>query len=73
MNLNNVQASQDSDIPVKIIKNNLVTFRKILFQELNRSIEISRFPSSMQATNITPVFQKNDRTDKANIDQLVYC
>ena len=73
MSLNNFKASQDSDIPIKIIKNNLDTFRKILCQELNRSIEISRFSSLMKAINITPVFNKDDGIGKANIDQLVYC
>ena len=39
---------------------------KMLCQELNRSIEISRFPTLMKAVNITPVFEKDYQTDKAN-------
>ena len=59
MNLNNnFKALQDSEIAVKIIKDNLDISKKLLCQELNRSIEISRFPSSMKAANITPVFEK---------------
>ena len=59
MNLNNnFKALQDSEIAVKIIKDNLDISKKFLCQELNRSIEISRFPSSMKAANITPVFEK---------------
>ena len=64
--LNNSKASQGSDIPDKIIKNNLDIFKKILCQELNRSIEISRLPTLMKTVNITPVFKKADRTDEAN-------
>ena len=43
MKLNNFKASQDSYIPVKTIKNYLDTIRKILCQELNRSIAKIRF------------------------------
>ena len=66
MNLNNSKASQDSDISVRINIDNLDTFKKILYQE------ISRFPSSRKATNITPVFKKDDRI-KQTRDLLVYC
>ena len=38
----------------------------ILGQELHRSIGISRFPRSILAANIIPVFKKDDQTDKAN-------
>ena len=59
MNLNNnFKALQDSEIAVRIIKDNLDISKKLLCQELNRSIEISRFQSSMKAANITPVFEK---------------
>ena len=59
MNLNNnFKALQDWEIAVKIIKDNLDISKKFLCQELNRSIEMSRFPSSMQAANITPVLKK---------------
>ena len=54
MNLNNSTTSQDSDIPVKIIRNNLDIFKHILCQELNRSIELSRFRRSFrQSTDKT--------------------
>ena len=66
MNLNNSKASQDSDISVRINIDNLDTFKKILYQE------ISRFRSFRKATNITPVFKKDDRIRQTR-DLLVYC
>ena len=44
INLNNTKASQDSDIAVKFIKDNLDLFKKIKIQKLNRSVQITRFP-----------------------------
>ena len=58
MNLNNSKASQDSDIPVKFIKDNLDIFKKIICQELNSFIKVRRFPSLMKAANINSVFKK---------------
>ena len=66
MNLNNFKSYQDLGIPVKIIKDNVDIFKKILCQKLNRSMKISRFPSLMKAANITPVFKKVDWTEKVN-------
>ena len=40
--------NQDSDIPVKIIKDNLDIFKKILCQQLNRSIENPRLDEGSQ-------------------------
>ena len=60
MNLNNSTTSQDSDIPVKIIRNNLDIFKHILCQELNRSIELSRFRRSLRQS-----------TDKANYRLII--
>lgn len=64
INLNNTKASQDSDIAVKFIKDNLDLLKKIKIQKLNRSVQITRFPIQMKSTNTTPVFKKDDRTDE---------
>ena len=60
------KASQDSDIPTKIIKDNIDIFVPVLLTEFNESLKLNRFPHSMKSANITPVFKKNDRTDKSN-------
>ena len=66
MNLNNSKALQDSDIPVKIVKDSLDIFKQVLYQELNRFLELSRFPGLLKTTNIAPVIKKYDRRNKEN-------
>ena len=65
-NLDCSKASQDSDIPTKIIKGNTDIFVPVLLTEFNESLKLSRFPHSMKWANINPVFKKNYRTDKTN-------
>ena len=65
-NINPSKASQSSDIPTKIIRQNLDLFAQILHQEMNQSLDLNKFPSTMKLGNITPSFQKNDRTNKEN-------
>ena len=38
----------------------------VLLTEFYESLKLSRFPHSMKSADITPVFKKNDRTDKTN-------
>ena len=60
------KAAQDTDIPTKVIKDNINIFTPILLDEFNKSLALGIFPSSMKLANITPVFKKDDRTDKSN-------
>ena len=60
------KASQDSDIPNKIIKDNIYIFVPVLLTEFNESLKLNRFPHSMKSANITPLFKKNGRTNKFN-------
>ena len=55
-NLDCSKASQDSDIPAKIIKDNNDIFVPVLLIEYNESLKLNRFPHSMKSANITPVF-----------------
>ena len=66
LNLNLVKASQDSDIPTKIIKKNSDIFSDILLKEFNKSLEICKFPSSLKIANVSPVYKKGNRSDKGN-------
>ena len=66
LKLNLAKASQDLDIPTKIIKKNADTFSDILFKEFNKSLEIGKFPSCLKMTNVTPVYRKENRSDKDN-------
>ena len=65
-NLLSSEAAQDSDIPTKVIKDNIDTSTPIFLEEFNKSLALGIFPSSMKLANITPVFKKDDRTDKSN-------
>ena len=60
------KAAQDSDIPTKVIKDNIDIFTHILLEQFNKSLALAVFPSSMKLANITPLFKKDDRTDKSN-------
>ena len=60
------KALQNSDIPTKIIKDNIVIFVPILQTKFNESMKLNIFPHSIKSVNITPVFKKNDPTDKTN-------
>ena len=39
------KASQDSDIPTKIVKVNADIFAEVLYKAFNRSLEVGEFPS----------------------------
>ena len=66
LNLNVAKASQDSDIPTKIIKKNPDIISDILLKEFNKSMEICKFPSSSKMADVTPVYKKGNRSDKDN-------
>ena len=64
------KAAQDSDIPTKVIKDNIDISTPILPEEFSKSLALGMFPSSMKLANITPVFKKNDSTDKSNYEPI---
>ena len=55
-NLLSSKAARDTDIPTKVIKDNIDIFTPILLDEFNKSLALGIFPSSMKLVNITPVF-----------------
>ena len=61
LNLDVSKASQDSDIPTKIIKMNAD-----ICNVFNRSLEVGEFPSGLELANVTPVHKKGSRYDKGN-------
>ena len=65
-NLWSSEAAQDSNIPTKITQDNIDIVTAILLEEVDKSLALGIFPSSMELVNITPVFEKDDRTDKSN-------
>ena len=64
-NLNNIKASQHSDIPTKIIKSNSDIFSDFLYVSINSSIK-SLFSSCLKTADITPIYKKGKRDLKDN-------
>ena len=64
--LNPKKSCQESDIPVKIIKENLDIFSNFVYNDLNNSLFSSNFPSHLKNATITPIFKKKDRDNVEN-------
>ena len=66
LKLDSSKSSPNSDIPIRIVKDNIDIFTAISHQEFNKSLELSKFPSEMKLSDVTPVFKTEDRTNKEN-------
>ena len=64
--LDSSKAIQESDIPVKLIKENSDLFAEIICKYFSESLEKSKFPDCWKLANITAVFKKGARTSKNN-------
>ena len=64
------EATQNTDNPTKLIKDNADIFAEFIFISLNKCIEQSVFPSKLKLANITPAHKKNSKSSKEN-DRLV--
>ena len=60
------KAIQESDIPVKIVKENKNFFAEAICFYFNKSLENGKFPSCLKLANIMAVFKKGARTSKNN-------
>ena len=65
-NLKIKKASQKSDIPLKIIKENIDIISYFLHHNFNSSLSCATFPTSMKYADVIPVHKKDDKTDKEN-------
>ena len=57
-NLDKKKSCQESDIPVKIIKDNIDIFSEFVLHNFNNSIFDATFPSELKRADVTPNFQK---------------
>ena len=64
--LDSGKASQDTDIPTKIIKENADIVADFIYQNFNNAIACSAFPINLKNANVTPVHQKDSRENGAN-------
>ena len=60
------KASQFSDIPIKIIKENLDVFADFLYTNINSSFKSSSFPSCLKMADMTPLHKKGKKDLKEN-------
>ena len=60
------KASQSSDIPIKIVKENIDVFSDFLCSSFNSSIKLSKFPENLKQADITPAYKKGKKDVKGN-------
>ena len=60
------KASLESDIPVKIIKENLDIVSNFVYNNFNNSLLSSNFPSNLKNATKTPIFKNKGRSNFEN-------
>ena len=65
-NLSIKKTSQTLDIPVKIIKENKDLISYFVYNNFNNALSSSQYPNGLKYADVTPVFKKNDKSDKNN-------
>ena len=68
--LNTKKASHSSDIPAKILKQNVDYFSPFILGYVNKSIRSSTFPSISKLADIIPVNKKDSRYEKNNYQSI---
>ena len=63
------KASQKTDIPIQIVKENVDIISHFLHHNFNNSLSCSTFPTGMKYADVTPIHKKDDKTDKTIIIQ----
>ena len=72
-NLNSRKASQQNDIPVKILKGNSDVCSYILHHNFSNSLFSNKFPKYLKKADITPVFKKDEKFLKTNYRPTIDC
>ena len=60
------KASQTLDIPVKIIKENKDLISYFVYNNFHNTLSSSQYPNGLKYADMTPVFKKDDKSDKSN-------
>ena len=66
LKLDKNKASQHSDIPIRIIKEDLDIFADILCTDINSPFKSSSFPSCLKMADVTPLHKKGKKDLKEN-------
>ena len=65
-NLNCNKPTQQYDIPIKMLKENVEIFAYILYHNFNNSLFSKVFPNSLKKADIKPIFKKDEKFLKNN-------
>ena len=57
---------QKTDIPIKIVKENVDIVFHFLYHNFNNSLSCSTSPTNMKYADVTPIHKKDDTSDKAS-------
>ena len=66
------KATQNTDIPTKLIKDNADIFAAFIFISFNKCIGQSLFLSKLKLANITPVHKKNTQKAQKKLQTCQY-
>ena len=66
LNLDTSKATQKSDIPTKIIKQNQDIFSKFIFENVNNMIDTDVYPEQLKWADVKPAHKKGSRNYKEN-------
>ena len=64
--LDTAKASQQSDLPTEILKQNSDFFAEYFYENINQCISKSIFPSDLKLADVTPVYKKKLKNAKDN-------
>ena len=66
LDLNSKKATGPDSIPTKVIKDTVGIIKSPLTHLFNTTIQECQFPSDLKYANVSPIFKKDDNTDKKN-------
>ena len=67
-----MKLSQKTDIPVKIVKENIDIVSYFLYHNFDNSLSCSTFSAGMKYAEVTPIYKKDDKTDKKKLTPSKY-
>ena len=65
-NLKIRKVSQKTDIPMRIVKENINIVSYILYHNFNNALSCPTYPTSMKYTEVTAIHKKADKSQKEN-------
>ena len=71
MDLNPKKAVGTDFIPPNLIKDSVTVLKSPLTQLFNNSVEECHFPSDLKYANATPLYKKDDNTNKENYRPII--